>query len=289
VNTAYQFYLEKLQTIYALDEAQAITNQVFEEVLLVKPHQIKMLNKPLSDGEEANLMDILNRLLKHEPMQYILGNAWFYGNKFKVTPDTLIPRSETEELVELILNTVAIDEGLASSNLKIIDIGTGSGCIAISLKFNLPQAQVWALDKSAAALAIAKQNAKELNAQIQFIEDDILNINQAETTQVFDIIISNPPYILENEQENMSENVLAFEPHQALFVANNKPLLFYEAIANYAVKYLKTNGYLFFEINQQFGNLTKAMLQEKGFLDIKLFQDINGNDRMVMARKGDSY
>lgn len=282
MNTAYQFYLEKLQTIYALDEAQAITNQVFEEVLLVKPHQIKMLNKPLSDGEEANLMDILNRLLKHEPMQYILGNAWFYGNKFIVTPDTLIPRSETEELLELILNTV----GLASSYPKIIDIGTGSGCIAISLKLNLHHAHVWALDKSAAALAIAKQNAKELNAEIQFIEDDILNIKQAETEQVFDIIVSNPPYILENEQENMHENVLAFEPHQALFVANHKPLLFYEAIANYAIKYLKTNGYLFFEINQKFGNQTTAMLQEKGFLNIQLLQDINGNDRMVLARKG---
>ena len=203
MNTAYQFYLEKLQTIYALDEAQAITNQVFEEVLMVKPHQIKMLNKPLSDGEEANLMDILNRLLKHEPMQYILGNAWFYGNKFIVTPDTLIPRSETEELVELVLNTVANDKGLVGSNFKIIDIGTGSGCIAISLKLNLLHADVWALDKSATALTIAKQNAKELNAQIQFIEDDILNINQAETAQVFDIIVSNPPYILENEQENM--------------------------------------------------------------------------------------
>lgn len=285
MNTAYQFYLEKLQTIYALEEAQAITNQVFEEVLLVKPHQIKMLNKPLSDGEEANLMDILNRLLKHEPMQYILGNAWCYGNKFIVTPDTLIPRSETEELVELILNTVANNEGLAGSNPKIIDIGTGSGCIAISLKLNLPQAKVWALDKSTAALAIAKQNAKELNAEIRFIEDDILNINQAETAQVFDIIVSNPPYILENEQENMNENVLSFEPHQALFVANNKPLVFYEAIANYALKYLKANGYLFFEINQHFGNQTAAMLQEKGFLDIKLLQDINGNDRMILARK----
>lgn len=286
MNTAYQFYLEKLQTIYALDEAQAITNQVFEEVLMVKPHQIKMLNKPLSDGEEANLMDILNRLLKHEPMQYILGNAWFYGNKFIVTPYTLIPRSETEELVELILDTVSNDKVLASSNPKIIDIGTGSGCIAISLKLNLPQAHVWALDKSTAALAIAKQNAKELNAKIQFIEDDILNINQTETAQVFDIIVSNPPYILENEQENMHKNVLAFEPHQALFVANNQPLLFYEAIANYALKYLKANGYLFFEINQQFGPQTSAMLQEKGFSDIKLLQDINQNNRMVLARKG---
>ncbi len=283
MNTAYQFYLEKLQSIYALDEAQAITNQVFEEVLLVKPHQIKMLNKPLSDGEEANLMDILNRLLKHEPMQYILGNAWFYGNKFIVTPDTLIPRSETEELVELILNTVANNEVLTNSNPKIIDIGTGSGCIAISLKLNLPHAHVWALDKSAAALVIAKQNAKELNAEIQFIEDDILNIKQAETAQVFDIIVSNPPYILENEQENMHENVLAFEPHQALFVANNKPLLFYEAIANYALKYLKTNGYLFFEINQAFGPQTSDMLKQKGFTNVKLLQDINGNDRMVMC------
>jgi release factor glutamine methyltransferase len=141
-------------------------------------------------------------------MQYILGNAWFYGNKFIVTPDTLIPRSETEELVELILNTVANDKGLAGSNPKIIDIGTGSGCIAISLKLNLPHADVWALDKSSAALAIAKQNAKELNAQIQFIEDDILNINQAETAQVFDIIVSNPPYILEEQLNYFLPNLL---------------------------------------------------------------------------------
>jgi release factor glutamine methyltransferase len=285
VLTAYQFYLEKLQTIYPLAEAQAITNQVFEDILFVKPHYIKMLNKSLCDGEEANLMDILNRLLNLEPMQYILGNAWFYGNKFKVTPATLIPRSETEELVELIINTIANKEGFKSSNPKILDIGTGSGCIAISLKLNLPNAQLFALDKSAEALIIAKQNAMELNAEIEFIEDDILNIIQIETSQVFDIIVSNPPYILENEKKNMNENILAFEPHEALFVANNSPLLFYEAIADFAKKHLKLNGYLFFEINQKFGNQTLEMLKEKGFTAIKLLKDINQNDRIIWCRK----
>lgn len=281
VYTSYQFYLEKLQTIYDFEEAQAITNQVFEEVLMLKPHQIKMLNTNLSNTDESNLMDILNRLLNHEPMQYVLGKAWFYGNKYIVSPNTLIPRSETEELVALIIDTIQNNLELKLSNPKIIDIGTGTGCIAITLKINLPNSNVFALDKSSEAIKIAKLNAKELNTDVHFIEDDILDIHQTETLQVFDIMVSNPPYILENEKDNMHNNVLDFEPHSALFVANHNPLLFYNAIANYALKYLKKGGYLFFEINQLFGNETVKMLSEKGFSNIQLIKDINQNDRIV--------
>jgi release factor glutamine methyltransferase len=281
VYTSYQFYLEKLQTIYDFEEAQAITNQVFEEVLMLKPHQIKMLNTNLSNTDESNLMDILNRLLNHEPMQYVLGKAWFYGNKYIVSPNTLIPRSETEELVALIIDTIQNNLELKLSNPKIIDIGTGTGCIAITLKINLPNSNVFALDKSSEAIKIAKLNAKELNTDVHFIEDDILDIHQTETLQVFDIMVSNPPYILENEKDNMHSNVLDFEPHSALFVANHNPLLFYNAIANYAQKYLKKGGYLFFEINQLFGNETVKMLSEKGFSNIQLIKDINQNDRIV--------
>lgn len=286
MQTAYQFYIEKLQTIYNLEEAKAIANNVFEEILLVKPHQIKILNLTLSEEEEANLMDILERLLMHEPIQYILVNAWFYGNKFSVTKDVLIPRSETEELVELVIEKINKNFINTSETFQLIDIGTGSGCIAISLQLVLPNWQVFGLDKSKNALAIAMQNAKSLNAKVQFIEDDILHIKQAKTKQLFDVIVSNPPYILEQEQASMNQNVLNFEPHEALFVNNNSPLIFYEAIANYALQYLKTNGFLFFEINQAFGNETAKMLADKSFLEIELIKDINQNDRMISCRKG---
>jgi release factor glutamine methyltransferase len=176
INLLYQFYIEKLQTIYNIDESKAITNNVFEELLLVKPHQIKILNIDISDEEENNLLNILDRLLSHEPIQYILGKAWFYGNKFIVNKHTLIPRSETEELVELVVKTIKNSD---FKTPKIIDIGTGSGCIAISLKLAIENSNVIALENSQEALFIAKQNAKELNADVIFIEDDILNITNS--------------------------------------------------------------------------------------------------------------
>jgi len=282
INLLYQFYIEKLQTIYNIDESKAITNNVFEELLLVKSHQIKILNIDVSDEEENNLLTILDRLLSHEPIQYILGKAWFYGNKFLVNKHTLIPRNETEELVELVVKTI---NNVDFKTPKIIDIGTGSGCIAISLKLAIENSNVFALENSQEALLIANQNSKELNAAINFIEDDILNITNPLTKQLFDVIVSNPPYILEKEKIELETNVLSFEPHEALFVSNNEPLIFYKAIANYAKKYLQPNGFLFFEINQKYGNETFKMLEEKGFLEIKLLQDINGNDRMVCCRK----
>jgi release factor glutamine methyltransferase len=282
INMLYQFFIEKLLTIYNIDESKAITNNVFEELLLVKSHQIKILNIDVSDEEENNLLTILDRLLSHEPIQYIVGKAWFYGNKFLVNKHTLIPRNETEELVELVVKTI---NNADFKTPKIIDIGTGSGCIAISLKLAIENSNVFALENSQEALLIANQNSKELNAAINFIEDDILNITNPLTKQLFDVIVSNPPYILEKEKVEMETNVLNFEPHEALFVNNNDPLIFYKAIANYAKKHLQPNGFLFFEINQKYGNETVNMLDEKGFLEIKLLQDINGNDRMICCRK----
>jgi release factor glutamine methyltransferase len=282
INLLYQFYIEKLQTIYNIDESKAITNNVFEELLLVKPHQIKILNIDISDEEENNLLNILDRLLSHEPIQYILGKAWFYGNKFLVNKHTLIPRNETEELVELVVKTI---NNADFKTPKILDIGTGSGCIAIALKLAIENSNVFALENSQEALFIANQNAKELNAAINFIEDDILNIANPLTNQLFEVIVSNPPYILQKEKVEMETNVLSFEPHEALFVNNNDPLIFYEAIANYAKKHLQPNGFLFFEINQKYGNETVNMLEEKGFLEIELIKDINQNDRMICCRK----
>jgi release factor glutamine methyltransferase len=197
----------------------------------------------------------------------------------------LIPRSETEELVELVIEKLNKNFKNDTTTFQLIDIGTGSGCIAISLKLALPHWQVFGLDNSKNALIIAKQNAKSLNANVQFLEDDILNIQQQETTQFFDVIVSNPPYILEQEQLTMSKNVLNFEPPEALFVANNSPLIFYEAIANYALQYLKKDGFLFFEINQVFGAETLKILADKGFVNLELIKDINQNDRMISCRK----
>ena len=188
--------------------------------------------------------------------------------------------------MELVIEKINKNFKNEQASFQLIDIGTGSGCIAISLQLALTNWQVFGLDKSKNALAIAKQNSKSLNANVQFIEDDVLNITQAETCQLFDVIVSNPPYILEQEQVSMSKNVLVFEPHEALFVNDQSPLIFYEAIADYALKYLKTNGFLFFEINQAFGNETAKMLADKGFIEIDLLKDINQNDRMICCKKG---
>jgi release factor glutamine methyltransferase len=197
----------------------------------------------------------------------------------------LIPRGETEELVDLVLKKTNESQSLSNKNLQVIDIGTGSGCIAISLKLTKPNWKVFALDYSKNALAVARQNASELNANITWIEDNILNINNNETKQHFDVIISNPPYIKSEEKANMDKNVLAFEPAFALFVNDHQPLVFYEAIANFALEYLNPGGFLFFEINQHFGNEVTSLLNSKSFINIKLHKDINSNDRMISCLK----
>lgn len=277
-----QYYL-RLQQLYESGEAQSIANWVFEEVLLIKPHQIKLLNKYFTEGEENILEAILGRLLKAEPVQYILGYAWFYGHKFKVTPQVLIPRNETEELVELVIAT--LENVYTQQPLKLIDIGTGSGCIAISLQLALPYLEVYAIDKSKEALALAAKNASDLDAKVNFSVDDILEPSDILRNELFDVIVSNPPYILLDELEVMENNVTQFEPHEALFVTNKDPLQFYIAIADYAKKCLKNRGYLFFEIHQDYGLQTAEMLRSKGFEEVKLIKDINGNERMIVCQK----
>jgi release factor glutamine methyltransferase len=225
----------------------------------------------------------LNDLSAGKPIQYILGTAEFYRMKLKVNPNVLIPRPETEELVEWILTSVAD----SSKNLNILDVGTGSGCIAIALKKYLPKSTVAAVDISAAALQTAKENAQNNEVEVNFITADILA--HAETAllngQQFDVVVSNPPYIKEDEKPEMHENVLANEPHDALFVSNDNPLLFYKAIADFAQTKLVKNGLLFFEINEYLAKETIEMLDGKGFTDIVLKNDMQGKDRMVMAKR----
>lgn len=216
----------------------------------------------------------LEKLKKEKPIQYILGKTEFYGFTFLVDSYTLIPRPETEELVDWVLEEVNVKQ-----SIKIIDIGTGSGCIPISLAKHLPEAKIEAIDVSFNALSVAKQNAILNKVDVFFIEKDILKTEKLD--KKFDIIISNPPYVRELEKKEIKNNVLENEPHIALFVKDNNPLIFYNKIADLAKKNLSKNGILFFEINQYLGKETVGILRDKGFRNIQLKKDLFGNNRMI--------
>ena len=235
-------------------------------------------NFELSDEEVEKWNTILVELQQEKPIQYITGEAWFYGFRFEVNENTLIPRPETEELVEFILKETSNFQ-LPASSLNILDIGTGTGCIPISLKANLPQANFSAIDVSEQALEVAKRNAASNKAEINFIQANILEV--LDLNQNFDIIVSNPPYVRNLEKQEIKKNVLDYEPHLALFVEDTDALLFYRKIAQLALKNLSPNGLLFFEINQYLGKETVELLENLGFKNIELKKDIYGNDRMI--------
>ena len=229
------------------------------------------------------LKTTLERLQKEEPIQYILGKTEFYGLPFLVDKNTLIPRPETEELVEWILSEIHEIQGENQKTpLAILDIGTGTGCIPITLAKNTVNTVITAIDISAAALCIAKKNALLNSVSVNFITQDILKTTQL--PQKYDVIVSNPPYVRELEKVEISANVLANEPHLALFVPDKNPLLFYNKIADLAKQQLNESGILFFEINQYLGKETVKMLEEKGFQNIQLKKDLFGNDRMLLCR-----
>ncbi len=225
---------------------------------------------------DQRLDDIIGRMTKHEPIQYILQSALFHGHEFKVTQSTLIPRPETEQLVDII-----IDENPAS-DLAVLDIGTGSGCIAVSLAMAMRFPVVTAIDISQQALEVAQHNARKIKAQVNFVQADALHLT-ALPCEPLDIIVSNPPYVCYNEQDSMEPNVLNYEPHTALFVPDNDPLVFYRAIARYASQALKRGGRIYLEINRQFGKETAQLLASAGFSDINVRLDSFGNTRFVSA------
>ncbi|MEJ5144029.1 peptide chain release factor N(5)-glutamine methyltransferase [Sphingobacterium sp. MYb388] len=284
--------MEKLQTydslfqkdlakFYDAEEIKNIFYIVIEDVLGLSKMQYS-LNKelPLSEEQSSRISNILKDLLKQKPIQHILKKADFFGEVFEVNPFVLIPRSETEELVDLIIRNHR-----DQLPLRIIDIGTGSGCIPISLKKHLPEAHISALDISKEAIATAKRNALRLDAPINFVNADILEWEYIFQSQQYDIIVSNPPYITPKEKEEMHPNVLEFEPHLALFVEETAPLLFYETIASFALKHLTAEGDLYFEINQYYGDETVDMLRKKGFKTVILHHDMQQNPRMIHAKK----
>lgn len=269
---------EQLSKSYEPQEANALARIIFCDMLgqsNVDYYLCKDMD--LSGNEEEKVKSILQRLEKYEPIQYIEGKKYFSGREFFVRQGVLIPRPETEELVELAAQA-------CKPNAKILDIGTGSGCIAISLAKKLPEAEVHAWDISEAALEVAKQNNEQLSASVHFEQHDILTY-QATGEEAFDLIISNPPYITESEKAEMEANVLAWEPSIALFVPDNDPLLFYQRIGELALRMLTPNGKLFFEINRAYGDATKQLLCNQGYKNIHIQKDLSGNDRFVYAER----
>ena len=274
------FFNEALSAIYPKTEIDSFFFILMEEKL--KLQRIDTVLKPDFLITEKNLIDLKNivkRLQKEEPIQYIIGNTEFYGLPFLVNKNTLIPRTETEELVAWVLDEIKVLANNKITEPSILDIGTGTGCIPISLAKNLTSLNISAIDISPEALLIAKQNAILNKVTIEFIELDILNTESL--PQEYDVIISNPPYVRELEKEEIKNNVLENEPHLALFVEDENPLIFYNKIADLAKQQLSKNGMLFFEINQYLGKETVNMLVKKGFKNIQLKKDLFGNDRMI--------
>ncbi|WP_443947251.1 peptide chain release factor N(5)-glutamine methyltransferase [Pedobacter sp. AW1-32] len=267
------FVLE-LRHLYDDSEAQELFSLAAEHVLEVSTTKLRMLKPVFLPLDQLNaLRNILNELKNGRPIQHILGEAHFYGLVFKVSKNVLIPRPETEELIYWITETY-----VGKTNLKILDIGSGTGCIPIVLNKNLQDSEVLSIDVSPEAILIAQENAEKLHAKVDFQLADIFKFD---SERKFDIIVSNPPYIRDLEKRDMHTNVLEHEPHLALFVSDDDPLVFYRAIADLAKTNLCENGKLFFEINSYLGVEMIEMLKAKGFKNIELRKDMQGNDRML--------
>ena len=269
-------FIQELSPFYDAYEAES-----FFYLILEDKHKLRQIDLALNhelDFSEADIViwsAFLDQLKKEVPVQYLLGKTNFYGLDFEVNENVLIPRPETEELVEWIIN----ENSNNSKKLKILDIGTGSGCIAISLAKNLPNAEVCAIDVSKKALETAKRNAVNNKVEVTFMFQDILQLDELKYD--FDIIVSNPPYIRNLEKEEIKKNVLDYEPHLALFVEDNDALIFYKKIASLAQKNLSENGQLYFEINQYLGKEMIDLLEKMNFENVELRKDIYDNDRMI--------
>ena len=272
----YRQLWQRLVPVYGKGEAQAIARLIYEVRYGLTLSDLLMGRD--SSVPQDELEQIAVRLERQEPVQYILGQADFYGRTFVVNEHVLIPRPETAELCQWILATDATN---------ILDIGTGSGCIAITLAAEMPEAEVTAWDISEEALKVAKENAKRTNVHVKFEQVDILHLPSSilHLTSAFDLIVSNPPYICNKERETMEANVLEHEPHTALFVPNDDPLLFYRAIAQYGQTALKEGGWLYFEINPLYAEPLQDMLSKMSYHDITLNNDQYGKQRMIRAKR----
>lgn len=278
MNKIVAYIRSRLQPYYTAEEVSALSRIVCCDLLGQAPTDY-YLGKDivLSSKKEQELEDILQRLSRFEPLQYIEGRTLFLGREFWVAPGVLIPRPETEELVELMLKEIPADA-------RILDVGTGSGCIAISLAKELPDALVTAWDVSPEALSVARANARKLQADVCFVECDVLAC-QVDEVGLYDVIVSNPPYVTEAEKADMEPNVLQWEPSLALFVPDDDPLRFYRRIAVLGRDMLADGGRLYFEINRAYGREMVEMLRTMGYVGVRVEKDLSQNDRFVIAEK----
>lgn len=275
-----QLMHRRLDVIYGHAEVEAMARMVMEEQLNYSPvDTVLRAQNDAPDFFESKLESVICRLEQHEPIQYILGVATFHGHRFSVTRDTLIPRPETEQLVDLI-----VDENGNHEDLRVMDVGTGTGCIAISLARALKFAQVTAIDISSKALQVAQSNADALKARVKFVCADILSMPLWPEASL-DVVVSNPPYVCQSERGGMERNVLDYEPDSALFVPDNDPLLFYRPIARQAAAALAPGGRIYLEVNRRFASDVASLLTSVGLVDARTHLDTYGNQRFVTAQK----
>jgi len=280
-----QYILERLKLLYPLSELNCMITLIISHICKMSLNsQILDKDKVLSENEKNLIKSITKRLAAMEPLQYILGETEFCSLTFHVTPDVLIPRPETEELVDIIIHFILSQHSENKNLIKILDLCTGSGCIAITLAKHFPEAEITATDVSEAALNIAILNAELNNVNIKFIQDDILYPSK-HYSNYYDIIVSNPPYITDIEKKLMSPNVLNYEPHIALFVPDNNPLKFYDSIADFSSLHLKPKGVLFMEINPLYSKQLTNMLNSKGFANSVLICDLSNKIRFIQTKK----
>jgi len=283
-NDYYKSIVLKLKALYAYEEARAMADRLFDHYLNLSPSKRVLSVNTLLEADKITLMDeALGKLLRNVPLQYVIGEACFMDMVFSVNSSVLIPRPETEELVSLILKQYS---GRKTGNkLNILDIGTGSGCIPVALKRNIPGSDVYSIDVSKEALLLATENAVKNDVDINFIHADILDQTQWEALPEFDIIVSNPPYVTNAEKAQMQLNVIDHEPHVALFVPDDDPLIFYRKIIDLAKIKLREAGSLWFEINEMFGNELRDMALNQGFKEVNIIFDFRGKSRFLQCLK----
>ena len=284
ISDLYKSFVLEMSVLFPDEEARAIADRLFEHYFHLSPLQRVMAGSAAAPDDKSQMIRIaVNKILKNIPLQYVLGKAWFMDMEFEVNESVLIPRPETEEMVSLILKSSAQNESF--QNFKILDIGTGSGCIAISLKKHIPQSIVSAVDISATAIALAKHNALINDIQVNFLNADILDSSQWDNLPECNLIVSNPPYVTESEKLLMKPNVLEYEPHTALFVPDDDPLLFYRCIKDFAKNRLVNGGAIWLEINEGYGQEVLSLFDENWFTERELLKDMFGKYRFVKVTK----
>jgi len=277
ISEARKEIIKSIKEIYDDAETSNIAQLVLEHVTQLPKVDWVKKGGQLNHSQLSSLKEITRRLKQHEPVQYILNEAWFAGLKFYVDRSVLIPRPETDELVDWI-----VKEGSEQArHMKMLDIGTGSGCIAISIKYKLPAVEMWACDVSDAALTVARMNADNHHAAIDFVALDFLDEEQRKQLGFFDVIVANPPYVPQKDKDPMKKNVVDYEPHLALFVTDEDPLVFYTAIADFGKDHLHEGGRIYLEIHEEIGAQVRSLFLQKAYTGVEIKKDMQGKDRMV--------